>query len=588
MSMHKRKWFIAALLVLMLFATACSGGAANNETNTPAASTGTETGADANTAADNTQAPAGEPADPYGKAAETVTISIAQKLPPGDAGLPAGETVENNVLTKFYEDNLNIKFNREWSAVQGDPYDQKVMLAIASREIPDAMMVNEEQLRMLVKANLVEDLTDTFNQYASPKMKELQVDLAENKALETATFDGKLYAIPSIAIKGDAVTVLWVRKDWLDKLSLPEPKTMDDIENIAKAFVDNKLGGANTVGLTGPNTPELANDKGNRSHGFDAIFSSYHSFPGNWIKNKEGNVTYGSIEPETKEALAKLRDLYGKGLIDKEFFLRENPNELFLSGQNGMFFGPWWMGWGDLTQSFTKNPDAQWKAYAAPTDKDGKLVTHLQPVSRDYLVVRKGFEHPEMLVKGVNLRVGLDRQASDIPKELSDYYSTKIGSTGISSTLDIFRVNADDIDAVSHRRHDILDALDGKIDPSTLAPEVQDAYNLAKAYMDDRTVVKYYPKAIEDGKALVETGSFQAYVIGGAPLDNEYEEVSSLLYSPTATMKTRWANLLKLEDETFLKIVIGGAPLDSFDSFVKQWRQLGGDTIIKEVEEAIK
>ncbi|MBW7461482.1 ABC transporter substrate-binding protein, partial [Paenibacillus sepulcri] len=190
---------------------------------------------------------------------------------------------------------------------------------------------------------------------------------------------------PSIQIKGDAYTVLCIRKDWLDKLKLPEPKTIADIEATAKAFVDNKMGGDKTVGLTGPNKSELSSDKGNRAHGFDAIFSSFHSFPRNWIKDKDGNVTYGSITPETKEALGQLRDWYAKGLIDKEFFLRENPNELFLSGQNGLFFGPWWMGWGDLTQSFEKNPDAQWKAYAAPTDKDGKLLTHLQPVSLDYL-----------------------------------------------------------------------------------------------------------------------------------------------------------------------------------------------------------
>ncbi|MBW7461327.1 hypothetical protein K0U00_45460, partial [Paenibacillus sepulcri] len=205
----------------------------------------------------------------------------------------------------------------------------------------------------------------------------------------------------------------------------------------------------------------------------------------------------------------------------------------------------------------------------------------------DYLVVRKGYEHPELVMKGVNMRIGMNRQAADVPKDLFDRWTKEVATTEISDTLDVFRVNADDIGAVSNRRHAILDAVDGKIDPSTLEPEVKDAYELAKKYMDDPTVVKNYPQAVKDGLTLTQTGSFQAYVVGGAPLDSDYEEVSSLLYSPTETMKTRWANLTKLEDETFLKIIIGGAPLDSFDTFVKQWKSQGGDKIIKEVEEAI-
>jgi putative aldouronate transport system substrate-binding protein len=579
-----KKWLVCTMLVAMLFVTACSSKSSNGDnTSSPAASIAATTSTEVSVAP---ATPASEKVDPYGKEKEPVTINIAQMLPVGDAGLPKGQTVEDNAVTKFYEDKLNIKLTREWSAVKGDPYDQKVMLAIASRQIPDVMQVNEEQLRLLVKANLIEDLTDVFSKYASDKVRELQVDLAKNTALETATFGGKLYAIPSIAIKGDAVTMLWLRKDWLDKLKLPEPKTLDDIEAISKAFIDNKMGGAKTIGMTGPNTPELANDKGNRSHGFDAVFSAFHSFPGNWIKNKDGKVTYGSIEPESKLALAKLRDWYSKGLIDKEFFLRENPDESFLSGQNGLLFGPWWYGWGNLTQTFDKIPEAQWKAYAAPVDSEGKHVTHLQPVSRDYLVIRKGFEHPEAVMKAYNLRLGLTRRAADIPAEDSTRWAAEV--TTINKNLDVFQVNADDIEAVTHRRHMILDAIDGKIDPKTLAPEVQEAYDFAKKYMDDSTVVKYYPQAIKDGLALVQTGSFQAYIIGGAPLDNTYEEVSSLIYSPTETMKVRWANLKKLENETFLKIVIGGAPIDSFDAFVKQWRSIGGDKIISEVEEAIK
>ena len=38
----------------------------------------------------------------------------------------------------------------------------------------------------------------------------------------------------------------WVRQDWLDDLGLERPKTMDDVHDIAKAFVENK---ENNIGL---------------------------------------------------------------------------------------------------------------------------------------------------------------------------------------------------------------------------------------------------------------------------------------------------------------------------------------------------
>ncbi|MCG7381333.1 hypothetical protein MH144_01660 [Paenibacillus sp. ACRRY] len=62
----------------------------------------------------------------------------------------------------------------------------------------------------------------------------------------------------------------------------------------------------------------------------------------------------------------------------------------------------------------------------------------------------------------------------------------------------------------------------------------------------------------------------------------------SLLYSQTRTMESRWSNLKKLEDETFLKIIMGAAPLDTFDTFVSDWKKQGGDKITEEVKEYVK
>ena len=53
-------------------------------------------------------------------------------------------------------------------------------------------------------------------------------------------------------------------------------------------------------------------------------------------------------------------------------------------------------------------------------------------------------------------------------------------------------------------------------------------------------------------------------------------------------MELKWANLVKLEDEALLKIIMGVEPLSYFDTFVAEWKRLGGDEITKEVSDVLK
>ena len=62
-------------------------------------------------------------------------------------------------------------------------------------------------------------------------------------------------------------------------------------------------------------------------------------------------------------------------------------------------------------------------------------------------------------------------------------------------------------------------------------------------------------------------------LVGAAPIyETEMNRVYSEIYYQTKTIESRWANLQKLEDETFMKIIMGAAPLDEFDKFVEEWK----------------
>ena len=55
----------------------------------------------------------------------------------------------------------------------------------------------------------------------------------------------------------------------------------------------------------------------------------------------------------------------------------------------------------------------------------------------------------------------------------------------------------------------------------------------------------------------------------------------------TKTMEAKWANLKKMEEETFSKIIMGKADISEFDTFVENWKNQGGDQILKEINDEL-
>ena len=79
-----------------------------------------------------------------------------------------------------------------------------------------------------------------------------------------------------------------------------------------------------------------------------------------------------------------------------------------------------------------------------------------------------------------------------------------------------------------------------------------------------------------------------AIMVGDAPLVNEeYVPVYNAYNGQTETMEAKWANLKKMEEETFAKIIMGKADISEFDTFVKNWKNQGGDQILKEINDEL-
>ncbi|WP_308638236.1 type 2 periplasmic-binding domain-containing protein [Paenibacillus silvisoli] len=562
----KGKWAALSLVSLMLLVSACGGNNGNSASNT--ANNKNTNAANSSTnepAATNTSADAAKP-DPFGKFDQPISLKISKVINSKNITFPNGDTVENNEFTRYVEQKLNVKVTHAWQVETPDAYEQKMGVSMASRDLPDAFIVNESQLKQLVAADLIEDLTDVYKDNISPLMKGYY-DSYGDRVLGRATFDGKLMALPNTNI-GQQYNIMWIRQDWLDKYGLQVPKTLDELNQVAKTFIEKDASGHgkhDTLGISG--VPSLAG--WNNFGGFDPILSTFHATKGQWVKDASGNLAYSSTLPEMKAALGKLHEMYDQGIIDKQFAIRKDPAEVVANNQVGIVFGPWWISYWPLNDSVKNDPKAEWKPFIAPLDADGKFNTVDQDPTGSFLVVRKGYEHPEAVVRVLNVEYNgirkIDPDALNLYKDNPEIVA--------KWELWPFTLQVGPETTVYDTHAQAQAAVDAK-DDSSLDTELKGWY------------ADYFKNQADPKKDLAAWANATARFEGAALMNDDRVVVTrNQFWGKTKTQATKWAILEKLENETFLKIIMGEQPLDSFDTFVDQWNSLGGKQILKEISE---
>lgn len=501
--------------------------------------------------------------DPYGPVSEEVTLHVGRGEDTGATYLD-GQDSSNNYLVNYISEKLGVKYEYDFS-VPSDTYETKVSMAITSGEFPDVMVVNESQLRQLVAAGAVEDMTDAYNKYASDNLKSAY-DTTKGISFASATFDGKLMGMPSISPGADGIPMLFVRGDWMEELNLEAPKSIEDIVNIVEKFKAEK---GTTNGLV---VSSKIVSKGGNTYGIDALFARYNSYPKHFITGADGKIVYGSNTAETKTALQEIRKLVESGIIDSSFVVRDSSTceELITSGQAGAFFGAWWnMSW-PLNNMIADDPSVFWNCYLAPLADDGKYNTAMISPSGSYLVVKAGSSEAikEAAIKTMNYQFDIDQdQGVSLKADPTDPYSW----TTMPFSILLSRYDDKEGKALA-----ALAVVNGDKEESELSGEALQWY-------------ESYQAATEDVKAAEEANNLAgwAYVRGAGLLGQEagnMNQVFDASYARTETMDSKWATLEKLEDETFLKILNGEASIDTFDEYVEQWNALGGSDILAELE----
>lgn len=471
------------------------------------------------------------------------------------------ETVLDNRWTRLYENELGIRIHYEWIA-SGDVYNQKLGVSLAAGRFPDVVKVNPYQLRQLSNAGLIEDLTEVYDTYASTLTKDI-LEAEGRGAFNAATIDGKLMAIPETSSSIETAQYLWIRTDWLERLDLQPPETMEDLIRISKAFTDRDPDGNgehDTYGLA------LTNYLWDPVMGASGLMAGYGAFPNIWIKDSEGKLAYGGIQPEVREALKVLQTMYREGQLDPDFGYKNGSKELRLisDGKIGMLYGEQWASF-ILQSSRDNDTNAEWQAYPIVAESGRNLFVPLRLNTGQYFAVKKGFSHPEAIVKLMNLH--LDTNWGEHAK-YETYYNDDSRAVWKLSPVTPFPGNKN-IDAYKQIRD---------------ARKTGDYSGLKdEALVIHKRMVAYDSQGVDSGWGWKQTyGPTGAFSIA-----DSYEKNGQLLYDQytggvTDTMVDRQIILRDLQLEAYMNIILG-KPIEEFDRFVEEWRKLGGDQITSEV-----
>lgn len=506
---------------------------------------------------------------PYGKYPELVTYTLGQMSGANNSNLPEGNTYEDNAYTRYLRKMLNIQ-NESVHMEREERYDEYVNILVKDHTLPDVLVVSDrETLHELVENDLVADLTDVYESCTSPRIKEMY-DSYGGELLEGGMFDGRLMAIPETVID-HGPCLLWLRKDWMEELDLAEPKTLEEAFTIIEEFKKNRMGtepGEEPIGLL-CDTSLVGTTSTNYS--VEPVFDSFGAFPQRWLMDEYGGVVYGSVTGETKEALGYLNQLYERGILDTDFALRAQNNlrDIVVEGKCGAFFGLWWTPNNPLMDTYDRDGTAEWEPYYLTEDALNGSQRFTTFRDNKYVVVRKGYEHPEIVMKIISVLFDYTRYEAKDADEVNSYFALNVDPTARPLVI-----NVDYYEATYKVTENIRKALNGKISVNSLSAIEKSYYDACSNYLEGRNVTA------EDWAAYKSRISAVGLLIDGdykPPVRKYLEDTDGEI--PEA-LKT-------LEKNTFIQIIMGKKPLDYFDEFVELWYEQGGKELTEQVREDV-
>lgn len=227
---------------------------------------------------------------------------------------PASYT-QNLPVWEEVEKRTGIKMN--FDVMPADQYDAAMQTRIAAgSDLPDIMAVPPLWNGDIIKYaedGVILPLSDLIAEYA-PNITAMFEKYPVIKKVLIAP-DGEIYNLAEVFVEGNEVAPksIIIRKDWLDKLNLEVPETIDDWYNVLKAFKEQDPNG-NGIDDEIPLTINDGNAYTYFASGFGLVAGV-----GEFYADEGGKVHSLYQAEEYKDFLEFLNKLYKEGLMDPQY-----------------------------------------------------------------------------------------------------------------------------------------------------------------------------------------------------------------------------------------------------------------------------
>ncbi len=234
------------------------------------------------------------------------------------SGEPMGD---DSPVKKYIEEYTNTSLDIIW--VPNTTYEDKMNITFASGDLPTIMVAPKKTSSVINAARngAFWDITDYLKDYPN-------LSKANPQVLNNISIDGRVYGVYRARELGR--NGISFRRDWLDRVGLDTPETIDDFYQMLRAFTygdPDGNGKDDTYGMTvtkwtGP---------------WD-VMKMWFGAPNEWGEDSTGNLVADFETREYMDALKFFRKLYKEGLVNEDFAMMESSKwqEPYLSGKAGV------------------------------------------------------------------------------------------------------------------------------------------------------------------------------------------------------------------------------------------------------------
>ncbi|GLX68613.1 extracellular solute-binding protein [Paenibacillus glycanilyticus] len=297
---YTRKMLSSLALISVLGTTVLAGCSSDKDTNNAPANNGGNKAADSNFHAE------GMPIVDKPVTLNVLTIRWGNM----------GDTFTKNTWLQELEKNSNVKIN--WQVISSSDWDAQKSVMLASGKMPDVIIGDLAfgDSDIVNNLSIFRPLDDYIDKYM-PNLKAAMEETPELKKLSTFP-DGKIYSMPArLPSRPYSSVQPVINQEWLDKLGLKVPDTLDELYDVLKAFKEKDPNG------NGKADEIPYSDSKDIDMNLLAPFG-ITDIRGNHMVIKDGKPEYFPTSEAYKKGIAWAHKLYSEGLIDKETFTQDD------------------------------------------------------------------------------------------------------------------------------------------------------------------------------------------------------------------------------------------------------------------------